>query len=605
MQFLQRRMRRMQFREKVGMLPFLATGALLTVLGVTMALGLMNVWRLNAISREHYPRVQANWVLASTLAQLQRTMQDAVAASDSGMLHDADSLRTVFGRTLHHGDEQATSEDADHEAMAAAFDNYYALARSISARMASGEDVPPAQLAEMTAKLRALKEMLAVDTSNDEAEVASAFALSIRLQWATWIVAALVTVACVAIMRALLSMATTAVTEPLRDVVRAADRLAEGDIAAAASAVSQGGDSEDELGQLVRSMRRMVEYLQQMAGAADAIAAGELRARTQPRSTNDTFGRAFANMSDALGEWAAVADGIARGDLTVNVVPRSADDRFGNAFVAMIAKLSEMLGELRAGADAVSSAASQLTASAQSLSEGASDEAASVEETTASLDTVSASLAETAAASRRMEEMAVRGAASADESGRAMRQTVEALEAIATSVGVINKIASQTNLLALNAAIEAARAGAHGRGFAVLAAEIRKLSDESRRAAEAINQTALNSKGVAQQSSAMLQELVPSIRETATTVQTVASSASDQVHSLEQVARAMSEVDDITQRNAAAAQELAAMAEELSAQAGAMQQLAGIFRIRAEGTLQLPAATQPAVGKERIRLVAA
>jgi methyl-accepting chemotaxis protein len=579
MQILKRRLGRMQFRDKVRLLPILASGALGTILVVTVAFGFLNEWRLDTIRRERYPRVQAMWTMTSTLSQLQRSFENAVAASDSGMLAESDSLRMVIAYGLSHGGAAGEARDADHARISVAFEDYFRLARTLSARMAAGEDVPPAQLSDMTARYRDVRELIAADKLQDEASVERAFRESIWLQRATWIITMVVAGLCVWMLHMLSQVTTASVTEPLREVVRAADRLAEGDVAAASQTVSTAGGSDDEVGQLVRSMQRMTDYLREMAGAADAIASGDLDVRVQPRSSNDTFGRAFANMSRSLSEMAGVADGIARGDLTVHVVPRSAHDRFGNAFVAMIGKLSEMLGELRSGADAVSSAATQLTASAQSLSEGASDEAASVEETTASLETVSAALAETAAASRRMEEVARRGAASAEESGQAMHQTVGALEAIATSVGVINKIASQTNLLALNAAIEAARAGAQGRGFAVLAAEIRKLSDESRRAAEAINSTALNGKGVAQQSSVLLAGLVPSIRETATTVQSVASSASEQVHSLEQVARAMSEVDDITQRNAAAAQELAAMAEQLSAQAGAMQQLAGIFRI--------------------------
>jgi methyl-accepting chemotaxis protein len=580
MQYLQHRLRRMPFREKVALLPLLATAALGLILFVTLAFGFVNERGLDAIRRVEYPRVQAMWTLNNTLPQLQRTFQDAVGAADTSMLASADSLRMVFLRTLQQGDAEHESTDEDHTVILTAFEDYYRIARSVSVRMAVGQEVDVDRLGTMTAKHRALRDMLAADKLADEAAVNAAFARTLWLQRSAALLTLLVAALCVLVLRRLSQVTTEAVAAPLREAVRAADSLAEGNVALAAPAMQLAAEAQDEIGQLVRSMQRAVNYLQEMGKAADAIAAGNVDVAVQPRSANDTFGQAFANMSRALGEMASVADAIARGDLSMHVVARSPEDRFGNAFVAMTARLSEMLGELRSGAEAVSSASAQLTASAQSLSEGASEEAANVQETTASLDAVSEALTETAAASHRMQEMALRGASNADEGGRAMNQTVEALEAIATAVGVIDKIAGQTNLLALNAAIEAARAGEHGRGFSVVATEIRSLAEESAKAAERINRTAVDSKGVAQRSSAKLAELVPYIRETATTVQSVAASAGDQVHSLQQVSQAMGALDDITQRNAAAAQELAAMAEQLSAQAAAMQQLAGNFRIR-------------------------
>ena len=79
--------------------------------------------------------------------------------------------------------------------------------------------------------------------------------------------------------------------------------------------------------------------------------------------------------------------------------------------------------------------------------------------------------------------MAAKAAEEAAEGGEAIRRTSDAMQEIASRIGIIDDIAYQTNLLALNAAIEAARAGEHGKGFAVVAAEVRKLAERSQVAA--------------------------------------------------------------------------------------------------------------------------
>src|SRR5947207_5296934 len=90
-------------------------------------------------------------------------------------------------------------------------------------------------------------------------------------------------------------------------------------------------------------------------------------------------------------------------------------------------------------------------------------------------------IAQNADNSRQTETMAKKGSKDAEESGSAVRETVEAMKSIAEKISIIEEIAYQTNLLALNAAIEAARAGDHGRGFAVVATEVRKLAERSQR----------------------------------------------------------------------------------------------------------------------------
>uniref|UniRef100_UPI0037D99CB8 methyl-accepting chemotaxis protein n=1 Tax=Stigmatella hybrida TaxID=394097 RepID=UPI0037D99CB8 len=286
-------------------------------------------------------------------------------------------------------------------------------------------------------------------------------------------------------------------------------------------------------------------------------------------------------ISRPLADAVQVADRIAEGDLTVRIASTTEDEtgRLLGAMQRMVQKLAQVISEVREGASTLASASAQVSSSSQSLSQGTSEQASSVEETTSSLEQITATISQNREHSRQMEQMAVQGARDADESGRAVKETVDAMGSIAEKISIIEEIAYQTNLLALNAAIEAARAGAHGKGFAVVATEVRKLAERSQTAAREISSLASQSVKVASRSGQLLVELVPSIRKTADLVQEVVAASAEQAGGVTQMNKAMLHVDQVTQRNASASEELASTAEELSAQAEALQQLVSFFRV--------------------------
>ena len=276
-----------------------------------------------------------------------------------------------------------------------------------------------------------------------------------------------------------------------------------------------------------------------------------------------------------------VAHRLASGDLRVDIRSDSRDEtgQLKQAMREMVDKLSVTISEVKEKAFSLSNAAGQVSATAQSLSQSSSEPAASVEETTASIEQMTASITQNTENAKVTDNMATKSSSEAEQGGKAVKDTVEAMKSIAGKIGIIDDIAYQTNLLALNAAIEAARAGEHGKGFAVVAAEVRKLAERSQVAAQEIGELAGSSVKLAEQAGKLLDEMVPSIRKTSDLVQEIAAASQEQSAGVGQINGAMGQLNKATQQNASASEELAATAEEMGGQAAQLQDLMEFFKI--------------------------
>jgi methyl-accepting chemotaxis protein len=282
-----------------------------------------------------------------------------------------------------------------------------------------------------------------------------------------------------------------------------------------------------------------------------------------------------------LAESVDAANHLAEGDLTIKLTVDSTDEtgQLKAAMQAMIVKLSQIIGDVRSGADNLASAAQEVSATSQSLSQSSSEQAASVEEISSTLEQSTASVNQNTENAKVTDNMASKAAREATEGGTAVKDTVAAMKQIADKIGIIDDIAYQTNLLALNAAIEAARAGEHGKGFAVVAAEVRKLAERSQVAAQEIGEVASSSVKLAEKAGSVLDEIVPSINKTSDLVQEIASASEEQSTGIAQINQAMGQLNQATQQNASASEELAATAEEMGSQAEQLQHLMQFFRV--------------------------
>ncbi len=333
-------------------------------------------------------------------------------------------------------------------------------------------------------------------------------------------------------------------------------------------------------------------------------------------------------ITSPITELRTAAERLAQGDLTVDVSIRSGDEigQLAQSVQQMIENLRSTLSEVSSATSTVSTACTEISSSAEQMAAGAHEQtsqsgevASAVEEMTKTIVENSRNASETANTSKQAKQAAEHGAQVVEETVAGMRriakvvkesaETVQELGKSSNQIGeivsVIDDIADQTNLLALNAAIEAARAGEQGRGFAVVADEVRKLAERTTKAtkeiAAMITKIQADTQGavasmeqgtrqvdegiaLADKAGTSLHEIVGISQKVTDMVTQIAAASEQQSSASEQISKNVEGISSVTGETAQATQQIARAAEDLNCLTENLKQLVGKFKLSDEAS---------------------
>jgi methyl-accepting chemotaxis protein len=276
---------------------------------------------------------------------------------------------------------------------------------------------------------------------------------------------------------------------------------------------------------------------------------------------------------------------LAEGNLSAKLDIDQNDElgQMGLSLKEMGDKIKHIIHEIAGESHSVAEISNQLSTSAQQIAEGATEQASSVEEVSSSMEQIVANIEQNTANSQETEKISQAALRGMNNLKEASINSLESAKLISEKISVINEIASQTNILSLNAAVEASRSGSGGKGFAVIASEVRKLAEKSKEAADHIIKFTIGSKTATEKANKLLEELLPELEKSQNMIREITTSSIEQNSGSTEINTAVQELNTITQRNASSSDQLAASAEELFAKAERLNELIAFFNVNKDG----------------------